>query len=182
MASAVQICVPSGFLSVPDFLSLLDGQPNGLATILGFNYLLLQFIEPLAAFEELAYNLVATNEDAASGVLGGIVHVDANALEKVVKVGATEQQREPHLELRTPCDDYGVTAFGDGEGLQFLCLRWRAKHGFFRDRCLQFEGRGFESVAEVGLLFSCQVFIIYFLYNVELAYCIGLAFCYACKY
>ena len=122
MASAVQIYVPSGFLSVPDFLSLLDGQPNGLATILGFNYLLLQFIEPLAAFEELAYNLVATNEDAASGVLGGIAHVDANALEKVVKVGATEQQREPHLELRTPRNHYGVTAFWDGKGLQQLRL------------------------------------------------------------
>ena len=81
-----------------------------------------EFIEPLAAFEDLADKLVATYEDAALGVFGGIAHVDADALEKVVEVGATEQDREPHLELRTPSDDYRVAAFRYGEGLQFLCL------------------------------------------------------------
>ena len=101
---------------------LLDGQPNGFTTILGLNNLLFEFVEPLAAFEELAYQLVATDEDAASGVGGGVAHVDADALEEVIEVGATEQDREPHLKLRTPSDNYSVTAFWDSEGLQFLCL------------------------------------------------------------
>ncbi len=96
---------------------LLDGQPDGFSFVLGFDDLLFEFVEPLAAFEDLAYQLVATHEDAALGVLGGIAHVDADALEEVVEVGATEKDREPHLELRTPSYHYGVAAFRDGEGL-----------------------------------------------------------------
>ena len=72
---------------------LLDGQPHGFTSIFGFNDLLFEFIEPLAAFEESANQLVATYEDAACGVLGGVAHVDADALEEVVEIGATEQQR-----------------------------------------------------------------------------------------
>ena len=162
--------------------SLLDGQPDGFTAILGLDDLLFEFIEPLAGFEQTADDLIATDEDAACGVFGGVTHVDADALEEVVEVGATEQDGEPHLKLRTPSNHYGVTAFGDGEGLQFLSLRGRTKHGFFRDRCLQLQCRWFERIAEVSLLLSCQILIIYFLYNVEFAYCIGLAFCYACQY
>ena len=83
-----------------------------------------ELVKPLAGFEELAYQLVATDEDAASGVGDGVAHVDADALEEVVEVGATEQDWEPHLEFRTPRDDYRVTAFWDGKGLQFLYLSW----------------------------------------------------------
>ena len=104
-------------------LVLLDGQPDGFIAGFGFDNLLLELIEPLAAFEELAYQLVATYEDAACGVGGGVAHVDADALEEVVEVGATEKDWEPHLEFRTPRDDYRVTAFWNSEGLQFLCLR-----------------------------------------------------------
>ncbi len=42
--------------------------------------------------------------------------MDADALEEVVEIGGTEQDREPHLKLRTPRNHYGVTAFGYGEG------------------------------------------------------------------
>ena len=84
-----------------------------------------EFIKPLAGFEDLAYQLVATYEDAALGVLGGVAHVDADALEEVVEVGATEKDRESHLELWTPRNHYGVTAFWDGEGLQQLRLDGR---------------------------------------------------------
>ena len=53
---------------------LLDGQPDGFIAGFGGYDELFEFVEPLARFEELAYNLVATNEDAACGVGGGIVH------------------------------------------------------------------------------------------------------------
>ena len=102
---------------------LLDGQPDGFTFVFGLDDLLFEFVEPLAAFEDLAYQLVATDEDAASGVGGGIAHVDADALEEVVEVGATEKDGKPHLKLRTPSNHYGVTTFRDGERLQFLCLR-----------------------------------------------------------
>ena len=83
-----------------------------------------ELVKPLAGFEELANDLIATDEDAASSIGGGVAHVDADAFEEVVEVGTTEQQRQPHLELRTPRDDYRITAFWDGKGLQFLSLRW----------------------------------------------------------
>jgi hypothetical protein len=70
----------------------------------------------------LTNNLVAAHENAALGVLGGIAHVDANAFEEAIEVGATEQDGKPHLELRTPRNHYGVTAFWDGKGLQQLRL------------------------------------------------------------
>ena len=104
-------------------LFLLDGQPDGFTTILGLNNLLFEFVEPLAGFEQTPYYLVATDEDAACGVGGGVAHVDADALEEVVEVGATEKDWEPHLKLRTPSDNYSVAAFWDSEGLHFLCLR-----------------------------------------------------------
>ena len=98
-------------------LTLLDGQPDGFAFVLGFDDLLFEFVEPLAGFEELADDLVATDEDAASGVGDGVAHVDADALEEVVEVGATEKDREPHFKLRAPSNHYGITALWDGEGL-----------------------------------------------------------------
>jgi hypothetical protein len=108
-------CSPLGFSS-------FYGDPDGLASTLGFDDFLLELVEPFAGFQNLADELVAAYEDAAFGVLGGISHVDADALEEVIEVGAAEKHREPHLELRTPSDDYGVTAFWDGEGLQTLSL------------------------------------------------------------
>jgi hypothetical protein len=83
-------------------LALLDGQPNGFITIFGFNNLLFQFIEPFARFEHLTYNLVAPHEDTALRVLGGVTRMDADALEEVVEIGATEQDGKPLFELRTP--------------------------------------------------------------------------------
>ena len=73
--------------------NLLDGQPDGLSPTLGLDYLLLELVEPLARFEHFAYHLVAAYEDAACGVFGGVAHVDADALEEVVEIGATKQQR-----------------------------------------------------------------------------------------
>ena len=72
--------------------NLLDGQPDGFSPTLGLDYLLLQFVEPLAGFEYLSDKLVAAHEDAACGVFGGVAHVDADALKEEVEVGAAEQQ------------------------------------------------------------------------------------------
>lgn len=91
-------------------------------SVFGFDNLLFELVEPLARFEDFTYSLVAAYEDAACGVGGGVAHVNTDALEETVEVGAAEKHREPHLELRTPSDDYGVTAFWDGEGLQTLRL------------------------------------------------------------
>ena len=81
-----------------------------------------ELVKPLAGFEELANDLIATDEDAASSIGGGVAHVDADAFEEVIEVGATEKDWEPHLKLRTPSDNYSVAAFWDSEGLQFLYL------------------------------------------------------------
>ena len=161
---------------------LSDGQPDGLIAGFGFNNLLFELVEPLAGFEELAYQLVAAHEDASSGVLGGVARMDADALEEMVEVGAAEQDGKPHLELRTPTDYYGVTAFWDGEGLQLLSLRGRTEHGVFRDRCLQFEGRGFEGVAEVHLACVGSILFILLLDDGKPTYRVGLPFRYACQY
>ena len=64
---------------------LPDGEPHGFTFILGFDDFLLEFVEPLAGFEELAYNLVATYEDAACSVGGGITHVNTDAAEEAVE-------------------------------------------------------------------------------------------------
>ena len=101
---------------------LPDGDPDGLAPTLGLDDFLLEFVEPLAGFEHLAYHLVTAYEDAASGVGSGVAHVDADALEEMVEVGTTEKYREPHLEFRTPGNHYRVTAFRDDKGLQTLRL------------------------------------------------------------
>ena len=96
-------------------LELPDGEPDGLSPTLGLDDLLLELVEPLAGFEHSAYYLVSAYKDAACGVGDGITHVNADALEETVEVGATEKHWEPHLEFRTPRDHYGVTAFRDGE-------------------------------------------------------------------
>ena len=70
---------------------LLDGEPDGFVAGFGLDDLLFELVEPLAAFEDLAYELVAAYEDAAGGVLGGVAGVDADALELAVEVGAAEQ-------------------------------------------------------------------------------------------
>ena len=71
---------------------LTDGEPDGFVAGFGGYDELFEFVEPLAGFEQTADELVATHEDAASCVCGGIAHVNADALEEVVEVGATEQQ------------------------------------------------------------------------------------------
>jgi len=70
-------------------LLLIDGQPDGLIAGFGGYNDLFEFVKPLARFEELAYQIVVTYEDAASGVDGSVAHVDADALEEVVEIGAT---------------------------------------------------------------------------------------------
>ena len=47
------------------FLLSLDGQPDGFIAGFGLDDLLFEFVEPLARFQNLAYQLVATHEDAA---------------------------------------------------------------------------------------------------------------------
>ena len=96
---------------------LLDGKPDGFVAGFGGYDELFEFVKPLAGFEQTADDLIAAYEDAACGVGDGVAHVDADALEEVVEVGATEKDRKPHLEFRTPSNHYGVTAFWDGEGL-----------------------------------------------------------------
>ena len=71
---------------------LTDGEPDGFVAGFGGYDELFEFVEPLAGFEQTADELVATHEDAACGISGGIAHVNADALEEVVEVGATEQQ------------------------------------------------------------------------------------------
>ena len=82
------------------FLLSLDGQPDGFIAGFGFDDLLFEFVEPLARFQNLAYQLVATHEDAALGVLGGVAHVDADAFEEVVEIGTTEWRRYAQMSLR----------------------------------------------------------------------------------
>ena len=95
----------------PPFLSL-DGNPYGLPTVFGLHDLHLEFVEPLAGFEDLADELVAANEDAALSVLGGVARVNADALEEVVEVGATKKDGKPGFELWRVGDYYCVATFG----------------------------------------------------------------------
>ena len=74
-------------------LALSDGEPDGVVAGFGGYDELFELVEPLAAFEQTAYQLIATYEDATCCVGGGIAHVDADALEEVVEIGATKQQR-----------------------------------------------------------------------------------------
>jgi hypothetical protein len=82
------------------FLLSLDGQPDGFIAGFGFDDLLFEFVEPFARFQDLAYQLVATYEDAALGILGGVAHVDADTLEEVVESGTTEWRRYAQMSLR----------------------------------------------------------------------------------
>ena len=163
-------------------LALLDGQPDGFTTILGFDNLLFEFVEPFAGFEHLTNNLVATYKDAALRVLSGVTRMDANTLEEVVEVGATEQDGKPLFELRTPRDHYSISAFWDGKGLQTLSLLRRAEYGFFRDRCLQLQCRRFEGIAEIRLFRACQILVVDLFYDGKPTYRVGLPFCYASQY
>ena len=99
---------------------LLNGDPDGFTFVLGFDDLLFQFVEPFTAFEDFTYTLVATNENAALGVLGGVARVDSDTLPLLVELGATEQDGKPLLELRTPADHHGVATFGDGRAAFYL--------------------------------------------------------------
>lgn len=100
-------------LSVPSF----DGQPDGLAAVLGLDNLHLQLVEPLARLQHLADDLITANEYATLRVLRRVAGVNADALEEPAEVGAAKEQGEPLLELRRVGDNYGVAAFRDGEGL-----------------------------------------------------------------
>ena len=55
------------------FVRLFDGQPDGLAAGFGLDDESFELVEPLARFQELAYNLVAAYENAACGVGGGVL-------------------------------------------------------------------------------------------------------------
>ena len=52
----------------PDLRDLLNGDPDGLASVFGFDDLLLQAMNPDAAVEDFTYFTVLANEDAAFGV------------------------------------------------------------------------------------------------------------------
>ena len=151
-------------LSVPSF----DGQPDGLAAVLGLDNLHLQLVEPLAGFEDFTNTLVATDEDAALGVFGGVAHVDADALPLLVELRATEQDGKPHLELRTPRDHYGVATFGYGRAAFYLVC----PVGIVAPS-------GFEGVTEILVFCSGQILVIYASLNVEPTYRVGLTFCYS---
>ena len=60
---------PTLIISVsPDLRELLNGDPDGLTFVLGFDDLLLQAVEPDAAVEDFADFTVLAYEDAAFGV------------------------------------------------------------------------------------------------------------------
>ena len=150
-------------LAVPS----LDGNPDGFIAGFGIDDLLFEFVEPFAAFEDFTYTLVATYEDAALGVLGGVARMDADALPLLVEFRATEQDGKPHLKLRTPRDHYGVAAFWDGRSAFYFV----STVGIVAPS-------GFKRVAEILVLRTCQILIIYAPLNVEVTYRVGLAFCY----
>ena len=92
---------PTLIISVsPDLRELLNGDPDGLTFVLGFDDLLLQAVEPDAAVEDFADFTVLAYEDAAFGVCGGVAGMDADALPLAVELRATEQDGKPLLELR----------------------------------------------------------------------------------
>ena len=129
--------------------------------------LLFEFVEPFAAFEDFTYTLVATYEDTALGVLDGVARMDADALPLLVELRATEQDGKPLLELRTPADDYGIAAFGDGRAAFYLV----GTVGIVAPS-------GFEGVAEICVCLAWAILIHHLLTDVEVTYRVGLAFCY----
>ena len=83
---------PTLIISVsPDLRELLNGDPDGLTFVLGFDDLLLQAVEPDAAVEHFADLTVLAYEDAAFGVFGGVAGMDADALPLAVELGATKE-------------------------------------------------------------------------------------------
>ena len=52
----------------PDLRDLLNGDPDGLASVFGFDDLLLQALNPDTGVEDFAHFAVLANEDAAFGV------------------------------------------------------------------------------------------------------------------
>jgi len=93
--------------------------------------------------------------------------VDADAFE----FRNTEQDGKPLLELWREGDDYGVAPFGDGRAAFYLICTV----GIVAPS-------GFEGVAEILILRSCQILVIYAPLNVEPTYRVGLAFCYTFQY
>ena len=146
---------------------LFDGQPDGFTFILGLDDLLFELVEPFAAFEDFTYTLVATYEDTALGVLGGVARMDADALPLLVEFRATEQDGKPHLKLRTPRDHYGVAAFWDGRSAFYFV----STVGIVAPS-------GFEGVAEICVCLAWAILIHHLLTDVEVTYRVGLAFCY----
>lgn len=108
---------PTLIISVsPDLRELLNGDPDGLTFVLGFDDLLLQAVEPDAAVEHFADFTVLANEDTAFGVFRAVACVDADAFE----FRNTEKDGKPLLELWREGDDYGVATFGDGRAAFYL--------------------------------------------------------------
>ena len=79
---------------------LFNSDPHGFTFGFGLEDFLLEFVEPLAGFEDFADALVAAYEDAALRVFDGVARMDADALPLAVEVGATEQDGKPLFELR----------------------------------------------------------------------------------
>ena len=154
-------------LAVPS----LDGDPDRLAPVLGLHDFLLQLVEPFTAIEHFADFSVLAYEDAALGVFGGVAGMDADALPLAVEIGATEQDGEPLLELRTPRDDHGIAAFGDGRAAFHLV-----------GPVLVVAPCGFQRVAEITVFVAGQVFVHHLLADVQTSYRVGLALCNAFQY
>ena len=143
---------------------LADGDPDGLTFVLGLDDLLFQAVNPDARVEHLTHFAVLTNEDAAFGVFRAVARVDADALE----LRNTEQDGQPSLELRRIRDHHGIAPFGDG----------RATFHLIRP-VFVVTPSGFEGVAEIQVLRSCQILVIYASLNIEVTNGVGLAFCYS---
>ena len=144
-------------------IPLLNGQPDCFTFVLGLDDFLFQAVNPDAAVEHFADFAVLAYEDAAFGIFRAVAGMDADAL----KFWHSEQDGKPLFELRTPRDHHSIAAFRNR----------RATFHFIRP-VLVVAPSGFEGVAEILVLCSCQILVIYAPLNVEPTYCVGLAFCY----
>ena len=132
------------------YLSTLDGDPDGLTLVLGLDDLLLQAVKPDAAVEHLTYQAIFAYEDAAFGVFRAVACVDADALPLLVELWATEQDGKPLLKFWREGDNYCVAAFWDGRAAFHLV----GTVGIVAPS-------GFEGVAEILVLRSCQILVVY---------------------
>ena len=108
---------PTLIISVsPDLRELLNGDPDGLTFVLGFDDLLLQAVEPDAAVEHLANFTIFTHQDTAFSVFRHIAGMDADTLE----LRHAEQDGQPCPKLLTPRNHHGIAAFRNRRAAFYL--------------------------------------------------------------